>query len=108
MRVSHKNCGGEIDKKKKKCSECGKKWNFFSYYITRDFIPIVETREDRLIRLASKTSSFGNTSYARWAEGTPAAIVARFLPSWPRKYRILAFLVFYSGIGYLVYWLFFR
>ncbi len=92
MPYFHKKCGGEIKwfpplPIPPKCMGCGKRWNPLIVY--------GKPPKDMFFRVPQvKTPQIkkGKTTYMSWADNFPlAAIVASYLPNWPRPLRILAF-----------------
>jgi len=105
MDYTHRGCGGSVDKKKKQCIRCKKKWNAVSWYTTTELVPVTESRKDRLAKRAARPPR-QPTSYAAWADSIPfVGFVASHLPNWPIKYRVLSVLLFYIGLIVLVVWL---
>jgi len=102
MNFEHVGCGGRIENRR--CTKCGKKWGLSSYAVAKDIKLLSQTREERKERLLSKSQKTG-TDYAEWADSVPGVpLVARNLPNWKRKWRVLAFIVFYSVLGIGVYY----
>ena len=103
MKFEHVGCGGSIESRK--CLKCGKKWDLRSYAVARDIKILSQTREERKEKLLSKAQKQG-TDYAEWADSLPGVpLVARNLPNWKKRWRILSFLTFYSALGTGVYYI---
>ena len=92
MRFIHTKCGGDIDVRTKTCTNCKKRWNWITWWLsTTEIRPVAEvpTRKvgDRVVRVKRK-------QYASWGDRLPGvAVIAGRLPNWPRWARIVATLV---------------
>jgi len=101
MSYLHVGCGGTVDVRKRTCTKCSKKWGRVGF-LTNTEITMGTTREEMLLRLKKKGVGT-TTSYSSWADKYPfVSLVARNLPNWPRRYRLLVGLVGFVGIPYLV------
>jgi len=104
MEFIHANCGGDI--RDRVCQGCGKKWGLAAYMSATDIRPKPVSREERLAKLAEKPPK-PVTTYASWADNIPfVPVIAKLYPNWPRKWRILSFVIFYGIIiTGIIYWI---
>lgn len=104
MKFVHTKCGGEVIGHK--CTKCKKEWKFGTHLTTLEIRPMPVSREDRKNKLLSRPPK-PVTTYANWADSVPlVSTVAKMLPNWPRKWRIVAFVIFYGLVGTgVVFWI---
>jgi len=104
MKFVHTKCGGEVVDGK--CLRCKKKWNHVTRLTTLEIRPMPVSREDRKEKLFNKPPK-PVTTYAGWADSIPfVSTVAKLYPNWPRKWRIISFITFWTlVITGIVFWI---
>mgnify|MGYP001767718955 CR=1 FL=1 len=91
MPYIHNHCGGFVSALTCRCDKCGKRWNFFKFWLDywgmrKQVIMVPATRADVARKIAERHSK---SSYSGWADKLPGVgLVASVLPNWPRKVRI--------------------
>jgi len=99
MRYIHTRCGGVVNYKKRQCTKCRKKWNFFSFWFNPNDI---RAQAEPKVKVTSKRRPI--TASPRWTDTIPGADwFVNLLPKWPRWARILSTIVFVAIVVVIVY-----
>jgi len=101
VKFYHTKCGGEIDLKARRCTECGKKWNPITFRLDPVGIRLALGRstaiKDNFDRAYSRNRvEPAQRNYASWLDRVPKVVdlgltrtLVNKLPRWPRWARVL-------------------